>query len=46
MMRPFRLRVNPYYAAKHVEETLPDAKNSIVNWLDLHDASLPPATAA
>src|SRR5215218_6865580 len=27
LLRPFRLRVNPYYAAKQVEQTIPDAKN-------------------
>src|SRR5947209_9458292 len=34
----FRLlsrRINPYYAARQIEQTLPDAKNSVVNWLDL-----------
>ncbi|HMF16799.1 MAG TPA: hypothetical protein VKE98_06295, partial [Gemmataceae bacterium] len=35
-------RINPYYAAKKLEETLPDAKNSVVNWLDLRDEKLPP----
>src|SRR5438445_10581212 len=35
-------RVNPYYAARQLEQTLPDAKNSVVNWLDLRDAKLPP----
>ncbi len=34
-------RINPYYAAKKLEETLPDAKNSVVNWLDLRDEKLP-----
>lgn len=37
LLRPFRRRVNPYYAAVQVEQTVPDAKNSLVNWLDLHD---------
>jgi hypothetical protein len=35
-------RINPYYAAKQIEQTLPDAKNSVVNWLDLREANLPP----
>ncbi len=35
-------QVNPYYAALQLEETLPDAKNSLVNWLDLRDKPLPP----
>lgn len=43
VLRPLRLRVNPYYAARQVEEQLPLAKNSIVNWVDLHAQPLPPA---
>jgi collagen type III alpha len=35
-------RVNPYYAARRLEETVPDAKNSVINWLDLREQSLPP----
>jgi hypothetical protein len=34
--------VNPYYAARQLEETIPGAKNSLINWLDLKDAPLPP----
>jgi hypothetical protein len=43
VLRPLRLRVNPYYAARQVELLLPHAKNSIVNWVDLHEQPLPPA---
>jgi hypothetical protein len=43
VLRPLRLRVNPYYAARQVERQLPHAKNSIVNWVDLHQQPLPPA---
>src|SRR5262249_21684698 len=43
VLRPFRRAVNPYYAAKQVEDTIPDAKNSLVNWLDLHDGDFAPA---
>ena len=35
-------KINPYYAAKQIEETIPDAKNSVVNWLDLREQPLPP----
>jgi collagen type III alpha len=42
LLRPLRRTVNPYYAAVQVEQTVPDAKNSLVNWLDLHDDDLPP----
>src|ERR1043165_3704852 len=38
-----RQRVNPYFVAHQLEATLPDAKNSLVNWLDLHDEELPTA---
>src|SRR5215469_11651746 len=41
VLRPLRRRVNPYYAARQVERTLASAKNSIVNWVDLHDEPLP-----
>ncbi len=37
VIRPLMRRINPYYAARKVEETLPGAKNSVVNWLDLRD---------
>ncbi len=43
VFRPLQLRVNPYYAARQVEQLLPHAKNSIVNWVDLHEQPLPPA---
>jgi hypothetical protein len=39
----FLRRVNPYYAARRLEQTLPEAKNSVVNWLDLRREPLPPA---
>jgi hypothetical protein len=41
VLRPLRRRVNPYYAARQVERTLASAKNSLVNWVDLHDEPLP-----
>jgi hypothetical protein len=44
IVRPLTARINPYFAARQVEQTLPGAKNSVVNWLDLHaDAKLPTA---
>ncbi len=46
VVRPLLRRVNPYYAARAVEGVLPGAKNSVVNWLDLHGAALPAATRA
>ena len=36
-------RINPYYAAKQLEESIPDAKNSVINWLDLKEEKLPGA---
>ena len=41
LVRPLRYRVNPYYAARQVERTVPGSKNSIVNWLDLRLRELP-----
>lgn len=43
VVKQIRWRLNPYYAAVHLERTLPGAKNSLVNWLDLRDRQLSPA---
>ncbi len=43
LARPLLRRVNPYYTAVRMEGTTPGAKNSVVNWLDLHEAKLPAA---
>ncbi|MBY0524967.1 MAG: hypothetical protein K2R98_16295 [Gemmataceae bacterium] len=43
LVRPLLRTVNPYYAARQVEQTLPSAKNSVVNWLDLRHEKLPAA---
>ena len=40
---PLSRRINPYFAARQLERTLPGAKNSVVNWLDLRDEDLPSA---
>jgi hypothetical protein len=44
--RPLLYRVNPYYAAKIVEQTMPGAKNSVVSWLDLQQEDVAPAIRA
>src|SRR5262245_38184805 len=41
VVRPLRWRVNPYYAARQLEQTLPGTKNHVINWIDLHDENLP-----
>jgi hypothetical protein len=41
--RPLLRQINPYYAARQVEKTLPSAKNSVVNWLDLRNEPISPA---
>ena len=41
LFKPLRNAVNPLYTAKLVEETVPDAKNSLVNWVDLQDRADP-----
>jgi hypothetical protein len=46
VVQPLRRRINPYYAALKVEALIPGAKNSLVNWVDLHSANLPPAIRA
>ncbi len=43
IVRPLCRRINPYYAARHIEQSVDGAKNSVVNWLDLHAKPLPPA---
>jgi hypothetical protein len=43
VLRRLTWRVNPYYAARRLEETVPEAKNSIISWLDLRNENLPPA---
>src|SRR5437764_924020 len=42
LARPILLSVNPYYAARQVERMMPEAKNSLVSWLDLRDKPLAP----
>lgn len=41
IFRPLQRRLNPLYAAKQIEATVDNAKNSIVNWVDLRDRNLP-----
>ena len=43
VLLPLSRRLNPYFAARQLERMLPDAKNSVVNWLDLRETNLPPA---
>ncbi len=40
---PFFQRINPYYAVRLVEQNLEADKNSLINWLDLHEQPLVPA---
>ncbi len=42
LVLPLRRQVNPYYAARALEKTLPESKNALVNWLDLRNEPLPP----
>jgi hypothetical protein len=41
LILPFYRPVNPLFAARELERTLPGAKNSVINWLDLRDRNLP-----
>lgn len=43
VVRPLRRHLNPFYAARRLEQTLPGAKNSVINWLDLRRRGLPDA---
>src|SRR5262245_1559831 len=40
LVRPLLRPINPYFAARQIEQTIPGAKNSVINWLDLHDEPL------
>ncbi|MCX7701808.1 MAG: hypothetical protein N2039_13100, partial [Gemmataceae bacterium] len=46
LLKPIRRAVNPYYAAIQVERTIENARNSVVNWLDLHDDEIAPSIKA
>ena len=37
LFRPSRRDINPYFAASRVEQTLPNAKNSLVTWVDFQE---------
>jgi hypothetical protein len=37
LYRPGRRQINPIYAARQVEHSIPDAKNSVINYIDLKD---------
>lgn len=42
LFRRSRRQINPYYAARQVEQTVPNAKNSLVTWVDFEeDQQLP-----
>jgi hypothetical protein len=42
LFRPSRRQINPYFAARQVEQTVPNAKNSLVTWVDFEeDQALP-----
>jgi hypothetical protein len=44
LYRPSRRHINPFFAARQVEQTIPDAKNSVVNYVDLEDDASVPAS--
>jgi hypothetical protein len=37
LFRPSRRDINPYFAARQVEQTMPEAKNSLVTWVDFEE---------
>jgi collagen type III alpha len=41
VVRPLTWRVNPYFAARRLEETLPGSRNHVINWIDLHGEKVP-----
>ena len=42
VVKPLLLKVNPYFAAKLLENSTPESKNSLINWLDLKEQPLNP----
>ncbi len=42
VLKPLWLKVNPYFAAKLLEQSTPESKNSLINWLDLRGQPLNP----
>ena len=47
LYRPSRRQINPYYAARSVEMSIADAKNSVINYVDLKDdAKIPGSVKA
>ncbi len=43
--QPLRYGINPYYAARVVEESTPGTRNGLLNWLDLRSAGAEAASA-
>ena len=43
LVLPLHRAINPYFAARQIETQIPQAKNSVVNWVDLRREPLPPA---
>jgi hypothetical protein len=43
VVRPLCKSINPMFAALRVEETVPGAKNSVVNWLEVREQKVPGA---
>jgi collagen type III alpha len=44
LFHPTRREINPYFAARQVEQVVPDAKNSLVTFVDFEeDPKLPPS---
>jgi hypothetical protein len=43
LVLPLRSKINPYFAARRIEQKIPDARNSVVNWVDLRHEPLPAA---
>jgi hypothetical protein len=41
VVRPLNWRVNPHFAARRLEETLPGSRNHVINWIDLHGEKVP-----
>ncbi len=46
LYRPLACKLNPRYTARRIEETAEDAKNAVINYVDLQDADMAEAVRA
>lgn len=43
ILKPCLMKINPFFTALRLEQNIEGSKNSLINWLDLHNLPLPSA---